>query len=306
MSSEDQKPVAESGADDSKSEPSLVRTIGNLLRAVGLGRDEDTDWREALRVVITKEDDIAEHIGPEERRLLMNLLRFAGLAVSEAMVPRRDIAAIEENATQNEVIAAIKAHGHTRMPVYRGTLDEVFGMIHMRDIIAGLNDPKPFRLADIAHKVLAVPRSMPASELLIKMRETRTHMAIVIDEYGGTDGLVTIEDLVELIVGEIEDEHDAPAAPALIAASDGAIEVDARLSLEVLEERLGRSLRDQIEDEDIETVGGLVSALLGRMPRRGERIAHPAGFVFEVLDADPRRVKRLKVREQARTPPGGA
>jgi CBS domain containing-hemolysin-like protein len=287
-------------SNDEREESPLSRTIGSLFRVVGIGREEATDWRDALKEVITEEEDIAENISPEERRLLFRLIRFSSRTVDDAMVPRPDIVGLEEGVSLDEVLAAVHAHGHTRMPVYRGSLDEIVGMVHLRDVIACWGNDRPFALKDVMRKILFVPSSMPNIQLLSQMRATRTHMAVVVDEYGGTDGLVTIGDLVEEIVGEIEDEHDGAESPEIVALPDGSIDADARTSLEALSERLEIELLDEEESEDIETVGGLVTDLAGRVPRRGERIVHPSGLVFEVLDADPRRIKRVRIR------PGGA
>lgn len=282
--------------ENERDESALSRTIGSLFRAVGIGREESTNWREALKEVIAEEDDIAENINPEERRLLLRLIRFSGRTVEEAMVPRPDIVGLDESSSLEEVLATIRAHGHTRIPVYRGSLDEVVGMVHMRDVTTFWGSDRNFVLKDVVRKILFVPSSMPAIRLLAQMRATRTHMAIVVDEYGGTDGLVTITDLVEEIVGSIEDEHDEVTAPQLIQQGDGSVDADARASLEALEEKLGIALNGDDADEDIETIGGLVTDLAGRVPRRGERFTHPSGFIFEVLDADPRRIKRLRIR----------
>jgi CBS domain containing-hemolysin-like protein len=295
-----------SSDDDDRDESAISRTIGNLFRAVGIGREESADWRDALKELIDEEEDIAENISPEERRLLFRLIRFSGRTVDDAMVPRPDIVGLEEGATLDEVLAAIHQHGHTRMPVYRGSLDEIVGMVHLRDVIAYWGGDRAFSLKDVIRKTLFVPSSMPTIQLLSQMRATRTHMAVVVDEYGGTDGLVTIGDLVEEIVGEMEDELDEVEAPEMMALPDGSIEADARTSLEALTEQLGIDLLDEEEIEDIETVGGLVADLAGHVPRRGERIVHPRGLEFEVLDADPRRVKRLRIRRGAARGQDGA
>lgn len=282
--------------DDERDESALSRTLGTLFRAVGIGREEATNWREALREVIAEEEDIAESISPEERRLLLRLIRFSSRTVEDAMVPRPDIVGLDESASLDDVLAAIRTHGHTRIPVYRGSLDEIVGMVHMRDVVAYWGSDRAFSLKGVVRKILFVPSSMPAIQLLAQMRATRTHMAIVVDEYGGTDGLVTISDLVEEIVGSIEDEHDEVAPLQLVQIPDGSFEADARASLEALEDKLGIEFLEDEEGEDIETIGGLVTDLAGRVPRRGERFTHPSGLIFEVLDADPRRVKRLRIR----------
>ena len=292
-----------SGDDDERGESPLSRTLGTLFRAVGIGRDETTNWRDALKEVITEEDEIADHINPEERRLLLRLIRFSSRTVEDAMVPRPDIVAVEEGASLDDVLALVRTHGHTRMPVFRESLDDIVGMVHLRDVIGFWGSATPFSLKEIARKILFVPSSMPAIQLLAQMRASRTHMAIVVDEYGGTDGIVTIGDLVEEIVGQIEDEHDVAEAPEIVALPDGGFEADARAGVEALEERLGLELLDEEEAEDIETLGGLVADLAGRVPRRGERIRHPLGIVFEVIDADPRRIKRLRVRREGEANP---
>ncbi|HJN61448.1 MAG TPA: hemolysin family protein [Alphaproteobacteria bacterium] len=264
-----------------------------MLRA--FARNGDATWQESLEELIEEEEEISEQITPEERDLLMNLLRLGHLNAEDAMVPRPDITAIEERATLDEIVDSIKQSGHSRMPVYRDTLDEVVGMVHIRDVMSFWDDTKKFELSQIIRQVLFVPQSMPVVDLLAKMRTSRLHMAVIVDEYGGTDGLVTIEDLVEEIVGEIEDEHDVTPTPTFSISPDGIVEADARTEIEALESHFGVALRDGELDEDIETVGGLVSRLAGRVPLRHDRVNHPVGLTFEILDADPRRVKRVRV-----------
>ena len=178
---------------DDRLEPSLVRSLsGWLLRA--FGRNGDSTWQESLEELIEEEEDISEQITPEERDLLMNLLRLGRLSAQDAMVPRPDIVAVEDSAALANIVEAIKKNGHSRMPVFRETLDEIVGMVHIRDVMALWNDATKFRLENIIRPVLFVPQSMPVVDLLAKMRTSRLHMAIIVDEYGGTDGLVTIED----------------------------------------------------------------------------------------------------------------
>jgi CBS domain containing-hemolysin-like protein len=187
--------------------------------------------------------------------------------------------------------------GHSRLPVYRDSLDDVVGIVHVRDLLPFWGAPEGFDLNRVCRRAPFVPPSMRVVDLLLQMRTTRVHMALVVDEYGGTDGLITIEDLVEQIVGEIQDEHDVEAAPLFIDRPGGVIEADARTPIAALESRLGISLLAADEDEDIDTLSGLVSSLAGRVPVRGELIAHASGIEFEVVDADPRRVKRLRIRK---------
>ena len=285
---------AAAASEESRPDPSFIRSVGSWLSRA-FARNGDATWQESLEELIEEEEEISEQITPEERDLLMNLLRFGRLDAKDAMVPRPDIIAVEESATLEAVVEAIKKSGHSRMPVYRKTLDEVVGMVHIRDVMSFWGGAKKFRLPQIMRPMLFVPQSMPVVDLLAKMRKSRLHMAVIVDEYGGTDGLVTIEDLVEEIVGEIEDEHDVTPVPTLSISPDGIVEADARAEISELENHFGLTLRDSELDEDIETVGGLVSRLAGRVPRRHDRLNHPAGLMFEIVDADPRRVKRVRV-----------
>ncbi len=295
MSESDKPPSRNGHADErERAEASLLRVLANWLRR-GFGRNGETSWRDSVEELIEEEEEIAEQISDHERDLLRNLLRFGELTVEDAMVPRSDIMALPENATLDEVVAAIKAEGHSRMPVYRGNLDDVAGMVHVRDVLGYWGDDRAFSLADIMRDILFVPESMPVADLLSEMRQTRLHMAVIVDEYGGTHGLVTIEDLVEEIVGEIEDEHDEIEPPAIITLDDGSIEADARVRVDELERLLDATLLDDEDEEDVDTLGGLVFTLAEKVPRQGERIAHPAGFEFEVLAADPRRIERLRI-----------
>lgn len=234
----------------------------------------------------------------EERHMLMNVLNFGELRVDDVMVPRADIVAIDVKSSLEDILTECRKSSHSRMPVFRDTLDEPIGMVHIKDLLAWIGQElhtDTFSLEKICREVLFVPRSMPALDLLLKMQSSRRHLALVIDEYGGTDGLVSIEDLIEPIVGEIEDEHDVKEGPALKRRPDGNINADARAHIEELEELLGLKLRDNTEEDEIETLGGLVFSLVGRVPQRGELIAHPVGIEFEVKDADPRRIKSLVV-----------
>jgi CBS domain containing-hemolysin-like protein len=228
---------------------------------------------------------------------------FQSLRVSDVMTPRADIIAIDISAPFEEVIGAFAETEHSRLPVYRETLDDPLGVIHLKDVFKLLADSaqRPAVGEPVAHRIrretLYVPPSMRAADLLVRMQASRIHMSIVIDEFGGVDGLVTLEDVIEAVVGEIDDEHDEAAAAQIVARAGGIFEVDARAALEDLEAALGRELTTpEMDEEDIDTAAGLVTALAGRVPQRGEVITHAAGFEFEITDADPRRVKRLRVR----------
>ena len=237
---------------------------------------------------------------------------FATLRVSDVATPRADIQALELSTPLSEVVQRFLENEHSRMPIYRETLDDPLGVVHIKDLFkfitptaadperappASWKDPVLHRLR---RDVLIVPPSMRASDLLVKMRAQRIHMAMVIDEYGGVDGVVTLEDLVEAVVGEIDDEHDEHTA-AFISRPGGVIEADARAPLEEVEKRLGVALAPEDLEEEVDTVAGLVTTLAGRVPQRGEVIVSPAGFEFEVMDADPRRIRRLRIRPP-RTP----
>ena len=238
-----------------------------------------------------------ENLAATERAMLVNLLKFGTLRVDDVMVPRADIVAVEEATPLAEAVELLRRAGHSRLPIYRETLDDPIGMIHVRDLLDHWGEAAPGPpLAGLARQLLFVPPSMPVLALLVRMRSSRIHMALVVDEYGGIHGLATIEDLVEPIVGEIWDEHDADDGPLLAERPGGIIDAHARAPVEELARMTGRDLLDDDRDEDIDTVGGLVYATIGRIPARGEVIAHGAGLEFEVVDADPRRIKRLRVR----------
>jgi CBS domain containing-hemolysin-like protein len=277
------------------------------------------------------EDALAEAVedtdfSPQERAMLKNVLSFHRIRVEDVMVPRADIVAVGAETNLGDLLNLFRTAGHSRLPVYGETLDDPKGMVHIRDFLdfiamradggaseSGSSDEAPLpslgqidlsmtlASANILRPVLFVPRSMPAIDLLVRMQATRTHMALVIDEYGGTDGLVSIEDLVEMVVGDIEDEHDVDATLTIVQSTDGTFIADARASLDEVTEMLGLDLTEEESAEDIDTIGGFIVTLAGRVPSRSEVIVGPAGFEFEVLDADPRRVKRLRIHR--RIPP---
>jgi CBS domain containing-hemolysin-like protein len=234
---------------------------------------------------------------------------FQTITVGDVMTPRADITAVELNASFEAVVAAFAESEHSRLPVYKDTLDDPVGVAHLKDVFRLMADPKGAAggeepvLPRLKRPTLYVPPSMRAADLLVRMQSSRIHMAMVIDEFGGVDGVVTLEDVIEAVVGEIDDEHDEAAATQIVARAGGVFEADGRAPLEVLETALGQPLSDPELEEDIETAAGLVTALAGRVPQRGEVISHPAGLEFEITDADPRRVKRLRIRPAAPTVP---
>ncbi|MFQ5621841.1 MAG: hemolysin family protein [Paracoccaceae bacterium] len=233
------------------------------------------------------------------QEMLVNLRNMHNMRVEDVYVPKADIVAVPEDADLATVVDLFRKSGFTRIPVYSETLDNPLGFVHLKDLALrygfGESDGK-FELRPIVRPVLFAPPSMPIGALLQKMQGMRVHMALVIDEYGGVDGLVTIEDLLEQIVGEIADEHDADEAEPWVEESPGVYLAFAKSPLDEFEAMAGVDLLPDDLDEDVESLGGLVFMLCGRVPTRGEIIQHPDGHEFEVIDADPRRIKRLRVR----------
>jgi CBS domain containing-hemolysin-like protein len=264
---------------DASQKPGLFWKIQGMLR-----RKEAESIRDQVEELIERQEAPSEarpgdgqtaSLDAEERALLGNVLRLRGITAYDVMVPRADIMAIPEGHSLNETIALIQTEGHSRYPVYRDGLDDIIGMVHI--------------------PLFVVP-SIPVLDLLLQMRQARVHMALVVDEYGGIDGLITIEDLVETIVGDISDEHDEVQAQQITERPDGALDLDARTPIAAFEEKLGNVLTDEERAADIDTVGGLVFTLAGRVPAKGELVSHPSGLEFRILEADPRRIRRLRVR----------
>lgn len=303
-------------------EPVPPGSLVARLRAL-FARRASASLRESLEGAL-EETGIAT-FSAEERSMLRNVLALKELRVDDVMVPRADIDAVETGATIADLIREFREAGHSRLPVYRETLDDPAGMVHIKDLLGWMsakatlgeeelagrrNRPAggldfrrvPLKTtieeAGLVRDVLYVPPSMPAGDLLVKMQTTRIHLAIVVDEYGGTDGLVSIEDLVEEIVGDIEDEHDEASAPMIEPAGNGSFVADARTPLEELQAALGDGLDIGDLMEEIDTLGGLLFNRVGRVPVRGELIEFPGGYEFEVLDADPRRVKRVRIQRR--------
>jgi magnesium and cobalt transporter len=291
--------MAEPPKSEDGKQGSILRRLAHRLRG---GRGAPS-IRESLEEVIEESERESPALSVQERVMLANLLKFGELRVDDVMVPRADIVAIEEKTPLAGLLAILREAQHSRLPVYRDTLDDPVGVVHIKDVMAlvQLQDDGSMRwpdlpIASIKRELLFAPPSMPARELLLKMQTTRMHMALVIDEHGGTDGLVSIEDLIEEIVGRIDDEHDTDAMPELRARPDGGYDADARLDLADFQERTGVDLAVDGAGEDVNTLGGLAVALTGRVPQRGEIVRHPSGFEFEIVEADPRRVRRLRLR----------
>ena len=268
------------------------------------GQDtEATAIRESLEEVIEESDRESPALSAQERVMLGNLLTFGELKVRDVMVPRAQIVAVDENIGLSDLLKLFREAQHSRLPVYRETLDDPTGLIHVKDVM-GLLQPEAdgayclspnARITSLRRPILFVPPSMRALDLLLKMQATHTHLSLVIDEYGGTDGLVSIEDIIEEIVGDIADEHDEET-PTLKLDGNSYV-VDARMDLDDFRNQTGHDLMVEDGDEarDIDSLGGLVTSLLGRVPQRGEIVPHPDGTEFQVTEADPRRVKKLRV-----------
>lgn len=221
------------------------------------------------------------------------------MRVEDVAIPKAEIAAVAVNVSLEDLVAAFRESGFSRLPVFKGTLDSPLGLIHLKDLALqqAFSDPKPrYNLRKMLRPLLYAPPSMPTGVLLQKMQTERIHMALVIDEYGGVDGLVTLEDLVETVIGEIEDEHDTSEDGLWAQEKPGQYIVQARAPLAEFEAEIGMKLAAPEEDEEVDTLGGLAFMLVGRVPARGEVIPHESGAEFEVVDADPRRIKRLRVR----------
>jgi CBS domain containing-hemolysin-like protein len=323
MNERDVVPTGEGGGQKGSSgaKPNLIDRLRALFGLGGASVREEI--REALSDPATSPD-----FSPQERTILKNVLALREIRVEDVMVPRADIIAVPADTSLAEVLSVFRTAGHSRLPVHGDTLDDPLGMVHIRDFVAYLAaradaahaavggvqplaaEPAasaaapnflgfadldiPLSEADVLRPVLFVPPTMPALELLVKMQATHTHMALVIDEYGGTDGLASIEDIMETIVGDIEDEHDFDESPRIEAAVGGFV-VDARADLADVSVAIGVDLNAFSDAEDVDTLGGLITTLAGHVPARGEIIVE-GGLEFEVLDADPRRVRRIMVR----------
>ncbi len=301
--------TADTRASVEHSPRSILSEMAARLAQAVRGLRQDSQIRESLEEVIEESDRETQQLSSQERLILGNLLKFGELTVADVMVPRADIVAVEEQIQLASLVALFRDAQHSRLPIYRETLDDPIGMIHIKDLLALVETGPDGQLrwpetaiAKIKRDLLFVPGAMPALDLLMKMQATRQHMALVVDEYGGTDGLVTIEDLVEEIVGDIDDEHDVEEEPEIALRGDGFV-ADARVSLEDFKERTGLDLALALEqaEEEVDTLGGVVFAALGRVPVRGE-IVTKGGFEFEILEADPRRVKRLRIRARPEAP----
>jgi magnesium and cobalt transporter len=282
----------------------LQRLLGRLRNTEQSVRDSIAELvQEAGVEAGTGAAGEAAGLDVQERALIANVLRLRGITADDVMVPRPDIVAMRGDVTLPQAIAQIRAEGHSRLPVYGDHLDDILGMVHIKDVFGFSGPPERFSIESILRKPLMVAPQITVLDLLLQMRQTRTHLALVVDEYGGIDGLVTIEDLVETIVGDIADEHDEIEGPMLMERPDGALDLNALLPVEDFEARLGPVLSEAEREADIETVGGLVFNLAGRVPTKGEIVPHSSGIEFLVLEADARRIRRLRARRTSTTAP---
>ena len=274
------------------------RSFWSGLRNFLFGGEGETTLRDEIQEAIENYEDEAPRIGDlssVERQMLRNLLHFGERTVGEVAVPRGDIIAVPSSIGFEELVAAFVDAEHSRLPVYEDSLDKVIGMVHIKDVLAlkVRGAPPPADLTSLLRTPLFVPESMGLIDLLARMRAERMHLGIVVDEFGGTEGLITIEDIVEEIVGEIEDEHDEEPAGMLIPLEDGVWDADARTELEEVAETIDARLG--VVEEDVDTLGGLAFVLAGHVPQQGEIVEHPSGWRLEVTDSDTRRVNRLRL-----------
>ncbi len=282
--------------DSSSSEGGIWRGLRSLI----FGTDASETLRERIEEVIEAHEDendapVAGDLSPIERKMLRNILHFGERDAGDMGVPRADIVALEENTPFADVVKQFAEAGHSRLPVYREKLDTIVGMVHVKDVFAILakGEDHPPTAIGLLRQPLYVPQSMGTLDLLAQMQASRTHLAIVLDEYSGTDGLITIEDLVEEIVGAIEDEHDEAPTDLFVPLDGGAWEADARAELEDAAELIDPRLGEV--DEDVETLGGLAFVLAGEVPKQGTCLDHPSGWKIEIVAADTRRVLRLRL-----------
>lgn len=248
----------------------------------------------------TEEDDIIQtqkeqDIDQAHKNLIDNVRDVRQLTAEDVMVPRVDIVALPMSATQDDLMALYRESPHTRLPIYQDTLDDIIGFVHIKDVLTAVASSTDFTIQNLVRDVMIVSPALPVLDLLVEMQQSKRQLAVVVDEYGGIDGLVAMNDIIEAIVGEIRDEHIDHRAPRLLERADGTILADARVYIEDFEEKFGAILSED-ERQEIDTLGGLVMSLAGHLPTRGEFLTHPSGWQFEITDADPRRVKRMRVR----------
>ena len=260
-------------------------------------KTENNNLKQSIETVLDNDLKGTEGISKHERLMLLNILKIDDIRSSDIMIPRADIGAVELNDSFEKVLEVFIKEAHSRVPIYEKNLDNIIGMIHIKDLVNYQNQKKTETnfLQNLKREILEIPPSMPVLDLLLKMQFTRLHMGIVIDEYGCTDGLVTIEDVIEEITGEIEDEHDEKNLPMLIKSSLNTFEASARIEIDELQKVTNVEFLNSYNNDDIDTLGGLIFSITGRVPQRGEIIKHTSGTTFEIKDADPMKIKSVKV-----------
>lgn len=287
------------GEETAGSSGSLWRNLIKLFKVAPTQPASDSELRKVIEEYIEEpkqEDSEDAAASSQERTLLSNILALRDITVVDVMVPRADIIAIDEEIEQDELLNLLMHHQVSRYPVYRGTLDEILGTVHIKDILASLARGQHVNIPELIKDIPIVSPAMSVLNLILEMRKTKRHMAMVVDEFGGIDGLVTVGDVIESIVGEIDDEHDNDEHPHIIDRPDGSVFAAARVEIEDFEERFGEVLSEE-EREENDTIGGLIYSIAGRVPARGEIITHESGMAFEVIEADPRRVHKVKILE---------
>ena len=297
---EDPPSSSEANNDDPGKSQNLTDRIRVWMRNLKRISGSNGSARDTLDELIDEREESEQPLDPDERLLVANILELRNLTIYDVMVPRADIVAIPSNASLQEVIDVSTREGHSRLPIYTETLDDAQGMVHIKDVVGWRGRDAAFKLDEVKRKLLFVAPSMRVLELLLEMRVKRSHMALVVDEFGGVDGLVTIEDLIEEVVGDIEDEHDEAEEIQISTIDENTYVVDARCELEDLAQALGPEFDPGEHAEDVDTLGGLVTSMVDRVPVRGEVISKLRGFEFEIIQADPRRVKTIKVTRRKR------
>jgi magnesium and cobalt transporter len=274
----------------------LARVLKNLWRKYGKSEPDGT-LRETIEELIEDSEEAEPSIESDERELLGNVLNLRDLTASDVMIPRSDIVAAPDTSTLSELIAQFVKSGVSRLVIYKENLDHVVGMVHVKDVLAWTQTKKIFKIKSLLRDVLFISPAMRTLDLLLQMRETGSKLAVIVDEYGGVDGIVTFSNLIEEIIGDIQDAHDTGTSSQVEIKPDGTIVADARVRLDELEEALQVKFPFVSDEEEVDTLGGLVFFLAGRIPIRGELICHPSGVEFEILDGDLRRLKRLKIHK---------
>ncbi|MEB3701726.1 Hemolysin family protein [Candidatus Bealeia paramacronuclearis] len=268
--------------------------VDRLKKIIRRQKDSDSTLRDTIEGLIEEDKTFNPSLAPDERAMLANILKLRDLTAEDVMIPRADIVAISQSSTREEILSTFRSADVMRLPIFHTNLDDIYGYIHIRDLID--TTPENFNLAKITRKIEVIAPAMGVLDLLLKMRLSGERLAMVVDEYGGIDGLVTMGDLVEEIVGDIQNVADSSLPDQIYFRPDGVVIVDARIEIEDLEEKLGPILATEDRDEDIETLGGLVFALAERIPQRGELITYEGhNLEFEIIEADPRRIKRIGI-----------